>query len=419
MTYQETLDFLFTQLPMYQRIGAAAYKKDLSNTIALCSFLHNPEKKIKTIHIAGTNGKGSTSHLLSAVFQTHGYKTGLYTSPHLIDFRERIRINGAVVDKAFVIDFVERIKPVIESHKPSFFEITVAMAFDFFQQQEVDIAIIETGLGGRLDSTNVINPELSIITNIGYDHMDMLGETLELIAAEKAGIIKEGIPVVIGERQPVVVPIFTEIAKNKKSSISFAEDVIVDNVVSNFSSDLGGHYQVLNIRTVLAGLQVLSPTYNFEEKKIQTAFKHVTHLTGLQGRWQVVRNHPKTICDTAHNSDGLYYVMRQLEDETYKDLHIIFGQVAGKEPSKVLALLPKKATYYFCQPSIPRALAVHELSLLALQHGIKGSSHNSVEEAYSVAQMRASDDDVIFVGGSTFVVADFLKFLQELDGSSF
>lgn len=410
MNYEQTLEFLFAQLPMYQRVGPVAYKKDLGNTLALCAHLGNPERKFKSIHVAGTNGKGSCSHMLASVFQQHGYKTGLYTSPHLIDFRERIRINGEVVSEAFVIDFVARVKDELQSIKPSFFEITVAMAFHYFAEEQVDIAIIETGLGGRLDSTNVITPELSVITNIGLDHTDMLGDTLEAIAVEKAGIIKSNIPVVIGERQVETQPIFKETANRVGTNIHFADELIQNP--ENYTSDLKGSYQRKNIRTVLAASEVLKEAWSLNSTDIQLGLSNVVNHTQLLGRWQVLQESPKVICDTGHNVEGVTELVQQLQAEAFDDIHIVFGQVTGKNPLNVLKLLPQKARYYFCQPSVVRALNVDELVEYAGQVNLTGEAFPSVSKAYSAALEQAKPNDLVFVGGSTFVVADLLVYLM-------
>ncbi|MFT5512058.1 MAG: dihydrofolate synthase/folylpolyglutamate synthase [Bacteroidia bacterium] len=392
---------------MYQRVGAAAYKKDLGNTIALCKALDNPHKNFKSIHIAGTNGKGSVAHMFASIFQENGYKTGLYTSPHLVDFRERIRINSEVVSEEFVVDFVARIKEVMEQLKPSFFEITVAMAFHYFSEQKVDIAIIETGLGGRLDSTNVITPELSVITNIGLDHTDMLGDTLPLIAVEKAGIIKKDIPAVIGERNEETDTVFIETAEKVKTSIIFAEDIVKPNKI--WQTDLLGYYQLSNVRTTMAGLVSLNNSgWSLDIQKCRKGIRKVVENTSLMGRWQILQESPKVICDTGHNYDGLDHVVMQLEQESFDKLHIVFGQVEGKNTSALLSLLPKDAIYYFCKPDVVRGLDVDKLSEEALSHDLKGQTYPTVFQAYTAALIDAKPEDVVFVGGSTFVVADLL-----------
>lgn len=425
LNYSETLDYLYAQLPMFTRIGAAAFKKDLTNTIALCNVLQNPQLRFKSIHIAGTNGKGSTSHMLASVLQEAGYKVGLYTSPHLKDFRERIRINGEMISEQYVIDFVDQYKSSFDSIQPSFFEWTVALAFDYFAKEKVDIAIIETGLGGRLDSTNIITPLLSIITNIGWDHMDMLGDTLPKIAAEKAGIIKPGIPVVIGEYQEEVFDVFVEKAKTENSGLVLARDIITiqDFKQNNFNSQfslqrnqqpwltniecgLPGLYQQHNICTVTAALTLLNTTFTISDNHIIEGLKKVTANTGLMGRWQVLHDMPLTICDTGHNVNGITYVVDQINKTSHKQLHMVIGMVKDKDITKVLSLLPKEAAYYFCNANIPRALPAAELSEQAAKLGLYGGWYPSVVSALEAAQQNAEYDDLIFVGGSTFVVAE-------------
>jgi dihydrofolate synthase / folylpolyglutamate synthase len=407
MTYQETIDFLYAKLPYFTRDGKAAIKKDLTNTLKLCEVLGNPHLKFKSIHIAGTNGKGSVSNMLSAIFQSNGYKTGLYTSPHLVDFRERIRIDGEMISQEFVIEFVENIKPHIETIQPSFFEITVALCFDYFAKQDIDIAIIETGLGGRLDSTNVINPLLSVITNIGYDHMDLLGNTLSEIAFEKAGIIKPKTAVVIGETHTETEQVFIDKAKQTVSPISFA-DQNFDLLNYPLETDLKGSYQTKNIQTVLHTVQMLNQNLGFHLGNIQEALLNVKSLTGFRGRWEILGQNPKIIADTGHNVDGLTQVFNQLQKEKFKALHIVFGMVKDKDRSKILDLLPKEAKYYFCQPNLPRALDSEILLSECLQKGLKGNAYPTVLEALNEAKKTANSDDLIFVGGSTFVVAEIL-----------
>ena len=424
MTYQQTVDYLFSRLPMYSRIGADAFKKDLTNTIRLCDALGNPQKQLKSIHIAGTNGKGSTSHMLAAILQTAGYRTGLYTSPHLKDFRERIKINGQWCEEAFVVDFTQRIQPLIEEIEPSFFEITVAMAFDYFAKNKVDIAVIEVGLGGRLDSTNIISPELSIITNIGWDHMNMLGDTLEKIAFEKAGIIKHGVPVVIGEVLDETKNIFTVSAAD--SPISFAEEkryvagwqyehqqltVEVadkrDDAHHNFQLDLPGLYQTKNLLTVLeAAQQLYLQGWRTDVATIQKALPHVKRLTGLHGRWEIVQHHPTVILDVGHNVDGMAQIKKQLELSNYHHLHIVIGMVKDKEIDKIVELLPKQATYYFTKAQIPRALDAESLQLKAESYGLKGNSFDEVNKALQNALSHAHKDDMILVCGSVFLVGE-------------
>ena len=403
MNYQETLDWMFSKLPMYQRQGKTAFKKDLSNTLAFAEELQNPHKKFKSIHVAGTNGKGSTSHMIAAILQTAGYKVGLYTSPHLKDFRERIKVNGEMIVEKEVIAFIEDHKGFLDRQKLSFFEMTVGMAFNYFAKEQVDIAIIEVGLGGRLDSTNIISPELSVITNIGYDHMQFLGETLPEIAFEKAGIIKENIPVIIGERQAEVVTVFDKIAQERKSPMAFAED----EVNENYATDLLGAYQQKNVKTAVAAIRSLDG-FLIEEQHIEQGLQNVVQQTGLQGRWQVLREEPKVICDTAHNSEGLNYVLHQLLNENFENLHIVLGVVNDKSLDKLLALFPKNANYYFCRPDIPRGLDASKLQESALRFELQGEVYASVGEAYDQSLKNANKNDLVFIGGSTFVVAEVL-----------
>ena len=426
MTYTETLDYLYKQLPMFSRIGAAAYKENLDNTIALCNALDNPQTKFKSIHIAGTNGKGSVSHMLAAILQTAGYKTGLYTSPHLKDFRERIKVDGKMCEEDFIIDFTEKIKPQIKLLQPSFFEVTVAMAFEYFVRQQVDIAVIETGLGGRLDSTNIITPELSIITNIGYDHMNILGDTLEKIAFEKAGIIKQNIPVVIGEVINETKPVFESSAKEKNAQLIFAQhnfyiqdfnyehDYLKVEVVDkrkdehyNYQLDLPGVYQTKNIITVLEVVHQLQiKGWKIEQHHIQTALKKVKHLTGLHGRWEKIKNNPTVIVDVAHNVDGIKQLTEQLELITYNELHLIIGFVKDKDVSNILSLLPKTANYYFTKAQIPRALNERDLAETAKQLNLKGNFFEDVNTALQDALTHAAKDDLILICGSVFLVGE-------------
>ena len=411
---------------MFTRVGAIAFKKDLHNTIAMCERLDNPQNKFKTIHIGGTNGKGSTSHMLAAIFQQAGYKTGLYTSPHLKDFRERIRINGEMVSKDFVVDFVEQQQEIIEEISPSFFEVTVAMAFSYFSEQDVDIAIIEVGLGGRLDSTNIITPELSVITNISLDHTNILGNTLKEIAGEKAGIIKPGIPVVIGESDPETDQVFIQKAKETQSSILFAdqqmqisksikEDEYVNVSISqngnllieNLLLDLTGRYQLKNILTVFQAVRTLRTLgFNISNEALYSALKDVKELTGLMGRWQILSKNPLIVCDTGHNIAGIKEVIQNINDTPHDRLHLVIGMVKDKDISGVLDLLPTKATYYFCQPQLERALSARELANEAEKHGLKGSVFSTVELAINAARKNANTHDLIYIGGSTFVVAE-------------
>lgn len=405
MTYQDTIQWMFSQLPMYQRQGQSAFRKDLSNTIKLVDYLNHPEKRFKSIHVGGTNGKGSTSHMLASILQEAGYKVGLYTSPHLKDFRERIKINGRCVSKQFVIGFMNRHRLFFESNQLSFFEMTVGMAFDHFAQEQVDIAVVEVGMGGRLDSTNIITPELSIITNIGLDHTQFLGDTLEAIAKEKAGIIKGNVPIVIGETQKETKPIFLEKAKNVNSDIVFADSM----KTIAYESDLKGAYQVKNIRTVVSGIELLQKAgFKIAELHVKNGLLNVVENTGLLGRWQILKDQPKVICDTGHNREGLLYVIKQLEKEAYQTLHMVFGVVNDKNLDSIGDILPKNACYYFCRPDIPRGMNATILQTNLSRFGLKGNTYNSVAEAYAEALNKASKDDLIFVGGSTFVVAEII-----------
>ncbi|WP_397363528.1 bifunctional folylpolyglutamate synthase/dihydrofolate synthase [Olleya sp. R77988] len=403
MTYLKTVNWMFSQLPMYQKQGQTAFKKDLTNTIALATHLKNPQHKFKSIHVAGTNGKGSSSHMLASILQEAGYKVGLYTSPHLKDFRERIKINGKEASKQFVIGFIKRNKAFLEANSLSFFEMTVGMAFDYFAKQKVDIAIIEVGLGGRLDSTNIITPEVSLITNIGLDHVQFLGNTLELIAAEKAGIIKPNIPVVISESQQETQSVFKAIAEKNKSQITFADQT--ENDV--FKTDLKGSYQAKNIKGVLQTIKNLQQkNFKISEAHIKNGLLNSIKNTGLKGRWQVLNKSPKAICDTAHNKEGLTLAIAQLLKEDFKQLHIVFGVVNDKDLKYILPLLPKKAIYYFCKPNVPRGLDQEVLKSKFLAQGFNGAAYTSVKDAYHSALDSAKKEDVIYIGGSTFVVAE-------------
>jgi dihydrofolate synthase/folylpolyglutamate synthase len=428
MNYQETLDYLYQRLPMFTRVGASAFKKDLHNTIELCEQLGNPQHKFKSIHIAGTNGKGSTSHMLAAIFQQAGYKTGLYTSPHLLDFRERIRINGEMVPTAFVTTFVEQMRPSIEHLEPSFFELTVAMAFQYFALEQVDIAIIEVGLGGRLDSTNIITPELSVITNISYDHMHILGNTLPEIASEKAGIIKEGVPVVISETQSEISSVFIDKAASLHAPIHFADQEWIiqetdfaagqlslglqhhhNGDMKTIRTDLTGQYQMKNILGVLSAVRILQHAgWELPEQTVLTALLHVKKLTGLRGRWEVISHDPLTIFDVGHNEAGITEVVQQLQHMVYRHLHIVTGFVKDKEVAKVLPLFPPAATYYFCKAQIPRAMDEKELAGMAHQHGLRGHDYPSVQQAYQAARQQAHAEDLILVCGSFFIVAEVM-----------
>ncbi|MFO7672465.1 MAG: folylpolyglutamate synthase/dihydrofolate synthase family protein [Lutibacter sp.] len=403
MDYKNTIKWMFSQLPMYQRQGNTAFRKDLTNSIALSKHLNFPESTFKTIHVAGTNGKGSTSHMLASVLQEAGYKVGLYTSPHLKDFRERVKINGKLIKKNEVVTFIKNNKSFFESNNLSFFEMTVGLAFDCFAKHNVDIAVIEVGLGGRLDSTNIITPVVSVITNIGYDHMQFLGESLPEIAFEKAGIIKNNVPVVIGEYQEEVFPVFEKIAKEKSASMSLAEN----NEGTIYTSDLKGSYQIHNIKTVLQTIAVLKTKgFVVSEKNIRNGLLKVFKNTGLLGRWQVLNEQPKVICDTAHNAEGLRYVLKQLQEEKFDRLHIVIGVVNDKDLTSVLPLFPKNATYYFCRPNIPRGLDALEFQQQCAKFQLRGEAYPSVETAYKTALAHASKNDLIYVGGSTFVVAE-------------
>jgi len=400
MTYQETLDWMFSQLPMYQRQGKIAFKKDLTNISAFCGELKNPQKKIASIHVGGTNGKGSTSHIISSILQEAGYKVGLYTSPHLKNFTERIRINGEEVSRNFVVDFITKNKHFLEKQQLSFFEMTVGMAFEYFATQHVDIAIIEVGLGGRLDSTNIIHPEVAVITNIGYDHMQFLGDTLPEIAFEKAGIIKQNTPIIIGEKQDAVVDVFINKATQMNADIYFASDKKYD-----YKSDLLGSYQEKNISTAIHAVKVLKG-YVISESHFTKGLKNVVQNTNFKGRWQILQHNPLAICDTAHNREGLSYVMNQLASLSFNKLHMVLGVVNDKKLDDILSLFPVKATYYFCKPNIPRGLNEIDLQSTAENFHLVGDAYSSVHEAYLKAISDAEIDDVVFVGGSTFVVAE-------------
>ena len=404
MNYKETTEWLFSQLPMFQNQGAIAYKNDLSNVILLDNHLNNPHKNFKTIHVAGTNGKGSTSSLLASVLQESGLKVGLYTSPHLKDFRERIKINSEFISEKFVIDFVANNKLFFESNSLSFFEMTVGMAFQHFVSERVDIAVIEVGMGGRLDATNIITPLLSVITNIGLDHTQFLGNTLEEIAFEKGGIIKKTTPVIIGESTPKTKSVFNKLAKANKAPIVYAEDLIHEEL----PCALLGDYQTKNKKTVLTTLKNLEPHLNISKKNILDGFMNVIQNTGLLGRWQVLNQEPKTVCDTAHNYHGLKIVLNQLKNQKYNNLHIILGFVNDKDIDSVLQLFPKNAKYYFCKPNNFRGLDASILEQKANKYFLKGNTYNSVTEAYNSAISEAANNDFIYIGGSNFIVAEIL-----------
>lgn len=426
MTYQETLDYLYNNLPVFQRIGGAAFNKSLDKTLALCTQLGNPQNKFKTIHIAGTNGKGSVSSMIAAVLQKAGYKTGLFTSPHLKSFTERIRINGSEIGPEEVVDFVGKYQVVMEELKPSFFELTTVMAFDYFARNNVDVAVIEVGMGGRLDSTNVVYPELSVITNISFDHQAYLGNTLPEIAGEKAGIIKDNVPVVLSELQPEVIEVFRQKALSHRSRLELASEKYTCKNMKTFQGglqvdvyaneklvykdlffDLGGIYQLKNIPAVLASVDMMkNKGFAISEEQLRQALCNVKGLTGLKGRWQTLQERPLVICDTGHNEGGFRYIIDQLSQIAYSDLHIVLGVVKDKEVSPVLELLPKNARYYFCQPDLPRAMDAHTLAAAALEHGLHGMVITNVNAAVSQAISVAAPDDLIFIGGSNFVIAE-------------
>lgn len=421
-SYTEVIRYLYDNLPMFQRVGAAALKPDLSNTIRLCKLLDDPHKKFKSIHVAGTNGKGSTSHMLASVLQEAGYKTGLYTSPHLKSFTERIKVDGQEVPAQFVIDFVNKVQAHIDEIKPSFFEITVAMAFDYFASRQVDVAVIEVGLGGRLDSTNVITPVMSIITNIGFDHKDLLGDTLEKIAAEKAGIIKKNIPVVISEQQTGIEHVFISTAKQNNAPFYFASGEYTSEVSSTGKIDifknsvrfltdvdfpLKGSYQHKNLPGVLKSIEILNETgFHITEEQLRDGLQKVIVNTSLKGRWQKLQDEPLVICDTGHNVDGIMEIVKQISTMQFNDLHIVLGVVRDKDISEILALLPKRAAYYFCQAKIPRAMDATVLCEKAQHAGLRGEVIPDVNEAKRIALKNASKNDLVFIGGSTFVVAE-------------
>lgn len=426
MTYNETLQFLYTQLPMFQRVGAPAFKKDLTNTIELCRVAGDPQKQFKSIHIAGTNGKGSTSHIVAGVFQEAGYKVGLYTSPHYKDFRERIKINGNYIPESFVVLFVQRYIIDIQRIKPSFFEITVVMAFSYFAEQKVDIAVIEVGMGGRFDSTNVVLPELSVITNIGLDHTQFLGDTLDKIAFEKAGIIKPGIPVVIGEQLPLTRPVFLKAVEERSCPIYFADELmkveLLDKSLSGmrvsvtrqnaeafiFDTDLFGAYQLKNLRTALMTIDQIADDWGIEQDDITRALAHIRSLTNFIGRCQVLQENPLTIVDSGHNADGVREILNVINELSFKQLHFVIGAVNDKDLSGMLSQLPTNATYYFCKPNIPRGLDADIIRAQAAEFDLKGNAYPSVADAYKATLAAADADDLVFVGGSIFVVAEVL-----------
>lgn len=424
MNYKETLEYLYNSVPMFQNIGKDAYKEGLDNTIKLDTYFKHPHRNFKSIHIAGTNGKGSCSHTIAAILQSAGYKTGLYTSPHLVDFSERIRINGQPIEEDFVINFVKDHKHFFEPLKPSFFELTTAMAFLYFAQKNVDVAVIEVGLGGRLDCTNIITPDLSIITNISLDHTQFLGNTLSAIAREKAGIIKSNVPVVIGEHTPETKEVFSEKAKAVNTQITFAQDNMLVKSVSvnneghfiyqtedleNLYGELNGFCQLKNTNTILNAIKILKERgYDIDETDIRTGFKNVCELTGLMGRWQKLEDKPTIICDTGHNTGGMKYIAEQLSHMKYERLHIIIGMVNDKDINGVISMLPKNAIYYFTQASVKRALPANEIKAIGNRHGLQGDAYSCVREALEAAKCHANENDMIFVGGSTFIVSDLI-----------
>ncbi|MDA9028866.1 bifunctional folylpolyglutamate synthase/dihydrofolate synthase [Flavobacteriaceae bacterium] len=405
MKYSETMQWLFSQLPLYQNVGESAYKADLSQTLKLAKELNHPEHQFKSIHVGGTNGKGSTAHMLASVMQEAGYKVGLYTSPHLKDYRERIRINGEMISEDFVVNFVAANKSFFEANALSFFEMSVGMAFDYFAQEQVDIAVVEVGLGGRLDSTNILNPEVSVITNIGLDHTQFLGTTLEVIAGEKAGIIKPNTPIVIGETQLETELVFRTKATKEQAPIYFADQ----RIETTPPTSLKGVYQIHNVRTVLQTVAILNTgVFTISAKAVQQGLLKVTENTGLRGRWEVLGSFPTLICDTAHNREGLSYVFKQLQSEKFQCLHLVLGMVNDKDVLSLLELFPKQAQYYFCKPNVPRGLEASQLAQIFTEHGFEGSIHPSVKDALKAAKQSASHDDLIYIGGSTFVVAEII-----------
>ena len=427
MTYSETINYLFNSTPLFQNVGKDAYKEGLDNTHLLDEHFGYPHRKFKTIHVAGTNGKGSCSHTLAAILQSAGYKVGLYTSPHLIDFRERIRINGTPVSQEYVIDFVKNHRSFFEPLHPSFFELTTAMAFNYFAEQQVDIAVIEVGLGGRLDCTNIIQPDLCIITNISFDHVQFLGDTLAKIASEKAGIIKPETPVVIGETTSETKPVFAKKAAQENAPIHFAEEEMLlhnSNInqqgkpiyqtkdYTDLEGELGGLCQIKNTNTLLSAIRVLQDIgYNIKEAHVREGFSCVCSLTGLMGRWQKIQDQPLMVCDTGHNKGGIQYIVEQISNQNYRQLHIVMGMVNDKDISGVLAMLPKEATYYFTKASVNRALSEIEVQNMAGKAGLRGETYPSVKEAVEAAKNNAHPEDFIFIGGSTFIVADLLSSL--------
>lgn len=430
MNYEETLNYLYTRMPLYQKEGSKAYKPGLQNIEALDALCNAPHKQFKTIHVAGSNGKGSVSHTIAAILQSAGYKTGLYTSPHLTDFRERIRVNGEKIPHDYIVDFTQQLKDEAEKISPSFFEWITELAFSYFASQNIDVAVIETGLGGRLDSTNIINPILSIITNISLEHTYLLGDTYKAIATEKAGIIKKDTPVVIGEWDDRYADVFIETAKRNNSQIEFAEKCMPItkhefsengtlklwcNKYSELIFALGGTYQIKNASTILQSVeQLIKQGYKITEEHIRNGFAQVTKLTGLRGRWEIIQTSPTVICDTGHNVGGITYTAKQIASQKSGKLHIVFGMVNDKDTEGVVSLLPKDAIYYFTQPSNQRAMGAETISLIGKSHNLKGKVFNSVKEAYINALNSANNEDTIYVGGSTFVVADLLEYLESI-----
>lgn len=432
MTYEETLHYLYTSTPVFQHNGGSAYKPGLGTSVALDDHLNNPHRSYRTIHVAGTNGKGSTSHLLAAILQGNGYKTGLYTSPHLADFRERIRVDGEMISQDYVVDFVEKYRSFFEPLRPSFFELTSTLAFDYFRAEQVDFAIIEVGLGGRLDSTNIITPELSVITNISLDHTQFLGNTLEAIAFEKAGIIKPGVPVVVGESAtPGVKHVFLEKASREKAPVRFAdeEDTVVAAEINpeghwiyetkdygQLEGELGGAVQLRNTKTVLTAVRQLKEAgVVISSGSVRKAFAHVTELTGLMGRWQVMRDNPRVVCDTGHNTGAWEYLSAQLGEQRkrYRKLHMVVGMVNDKDINGVLGMMPADADYYFTQASVQRAMPAREFAAMSEKHGLKGTFYPTVKEAVEAALARAGKDDFVFIGGSSFIVADAIPLFSQ------
>lgn len=427
MNYSEAVDYLYNSTPVFEHVGASAYKEGLSTTIALDNYFGNPHKKFKSIHIGGTNGKGSCSHTIASILQEAGYKVGLYTSPHLVDFRERIKVNGIPIEKEYVVEFIKDYRDFFEPLHPSFFELTTAMAFKYFAEQDVDYAVIEVGLGGRLDCTNIISPILSIITNISFDHTLFLGNTLEKIATEKAGIIKDNTPVIIGETTPETKKVFKKFAKTHKAPITFAEDscfitdakhnsngVVYSTNIGRLKSPLGGDYQQKNINTILNALSILREIVIFDgyENTIKRGIENVVTNTGLMGRWQIVRDNPKVVCDTGHNVGGWIYLSKQIKRQKCKTLRIVFGMVDDKDINAVMDMLPKNAVYYFTKATSHRAISDVEVMRIGKEHGLKGKKFPNVADAYNAAMQDASTEDFVFIGGSSYIVADFLEHIH-------